>query len=286
MNEQLEKAISDLVSFPILPDAALELIELANSSAFMFRDMVSIIERDPAIAANVMKVANSPENGRAGAVSSINQASEILNIKELAELVMKSATSSYFSTGADDGYVYLIRMRDHSVLTGQVARVLAEEMGQSDSAMFYLAGLIHDVGFLLLSRSFWGSFSGLVSQTSSEDKDIWELEKSEFGATHAEVGARILEKWGLPPALVGGIRFHHNPWEDDKSQELSTIVHFANFLSHYMLDKSAPFDLKKKIDNFLHSPGADLVEKFGFPLTPENFVKLTDKLEEKAGSAK
>jgi len=285
LKEQLEKAISECVAFPILPDAALELIELANSSAFMFRDMVSIIERDPAIAANVMRVANSAENGRMKQIGSINQAAEILNIKELAELVMKSATASYFSTGIDEGYVYLMRMRDHSVLTGQVARVLAEEMGKGDSSMYYLAGLIHDVGFLVFARAFWNSYSELITHNFNEEKEMWELEQEHFGLTHAEVGGMILERWGLPKIISDGIRFHHNPWDDNSTQEMSTIVHFANFLSHYMLDKSAPFDLKKKIDRFLHSKGADLVETYGFPLTPENFIKLTDKLEEKAGLA-
>ncbi|MDH4184107.1 MAG: HDOD domain-containing protein [Nitrospinota bacterium] len=281
MNEQLNKVLDEFTAFPILPDAAIELIELANSSAFLFKDMVAIMERDPSIAANVMKVANSAEHGRQGHVRSINQASELLNIKELAELVMNSAKASYFSTGAEDGYVYLMRTRDHCVLTGRVARILATEMGGQDKNMLFLAGLIHDVGFILLARHYWDSFSALVSHSFSEDREMWEMEKEKYGVSHAEVGALILEKWNIPQEVCGAVRYHHHPWDDDKTQLFSTIVHFANFLSHYMLDRSAPFELKKKIDQFLHSPGADLVEKYGFALTPENFVKFTEKLDEK-----
>jgi len=281
LNEQLEKAIAELSAFPILPDAAIELIELANSSAFLFKDMVSIMERDPSIAANVIQEANTQKHGRKGRIGSINQASDILNIKELAELVMNSATASYFSTGAEDGYVYLIRMRDHGVLTGRVARILAAEMGVMDANMMYLAGLIHDVGFIVLARGFWTEFSGLINQTSGDEKVMWEKEREIFGLSHAEVGAAVLEKWSYPPAIHNAIRFHHRPWDGGEYQQLATIVHFADFLSHYMLDRSAPFDLKKKIDHFLHSPSADLVEKYGFPLTPENFVRMTEQLEEK-----
>ena len=281
MNAELEKAIREMDSLPILPDAAIELIELANTSAFLFKDMVSIIERDPSIAANVMKEANSPAHGRPGQVSSINQASEILNIKELAEMVMKSATASYFSSGADEGYVYLIRMRDHGVLTARVAKALASEMGMMDTKKMYLAGLIHDAGFIVLAKRFWTEFSSIINQTTMEEKGQWEREKDMFGVSHAEVGGAIFDRWNLPPAICQAIRFHHRPWDATDFQQEATIIHFADFLGHYMLDRSAPFDLKKKIDRFLHSPSADLVEKYGFPLTAENFVKITEKLEEK-----
>ena len=281
MNAELETAIDQMDAFPILPDAAIELIELANTSAFLFKDMVSIIERDPSIAANVMKEANSPGHGRPGQVSSINQASEILNIKELAEMVMKSATASYFSSGGEEGYVYLIRMRDHGVLTARIAKVLAAEMGIMDAKMMYLAGLIHDAGFIILAKRFWADFSKIISETSQEEKGQWEKENDVFGISHAEVGGAVFDKWNLPPAICQAIRFHHRPWDAPSFQQEATIIHFADFLGHYMLDRSAPFDLKKKIDRFLHSPGADLVEKYGFSLTAENFVKITEKLDEK-----
>lgn len=228
--EIIEDIIRNIEYFPDRPGAAYEILAQIDRPGTGMDDILKILEYDIAVTTNILKFANSGMFGGCHNINSVKQALECIGIEPLKELITMSASTDIFAGGTGHtGYeTGLGELRRHSQAAAVISRHLvpyipSDSDGQIAAGLF-TACLLHDVGKLILSR-YVGEHDQKIKDLVSETHcDFAEAEKTVIGMTHAEVGARILEKWHFPGQLVTAARYHHQP----EAVPHHTLTHFVS----------------------------------------------------------
>ncbi len=273
-NPKLQKIIQSIESLPTIPEAALKISRLADNENTTVQEIVSVINEDPAIASQLLKVANSPFYGFLGEVSNIDHAVALLGFREIKSVALASAILSNHFSGSRVVDKQLKQLWKHSTLTGFVARLLGDQLGDPDIASLFLAGLIHDLGSIIIIRYMQEEYKILLAQIDSNGGDVSALEKKILGASHSEIGALALKKWKFPPKLISSTLYHHQPWRDQGFTSLSTMIHYADALVRMLGVVPYAGERALHIRGFLNSRGAILVNKLGFDISVEIIERL------------
>lgn len=191
---------------PVVAAAVLDRLGAATTSAGA-AELTSWIELDPALAAAVLHAANMPHLNHAGKVGSIRQAMVVLG-SQMVEAIATGRVATLVMGAEDPGSPASFWPR--SISAGVGARIVARLLGGSpDDA--YTAGLLHDVGDLVLFRG--DPTAHAEATTGATGRTLLDRERQAFGRTHTETGATILREWGLPDRLCAAVRSHHAPAE-------------------------------------------------------------------------
>ncbi len=232
----LEKLLKQAGELPSLPEAYIrvtELLETENSTAFQIGDAV---QTDPALNARILRLINSAYFGLRNPVTSISQAVSLLGRDHLQQVLMGSVLSRVFKDYAIGDFP----LRDfwqHSIKTAIIARQLAMQNASIiDHEAFFTAGLLHDIGWLVIARVNPGAYRVITQIARSEGRDIVEVEKEKIGVTHIDVGVALLKKWGIPGLIIKCVKKHHEPDHVEPLAMETSMVFVANRLSHFPLD--------------------------------------------------
>lgn len=203
------KAIDDL---PTLPSVALEVLSLAHRPDVTIQLVAECIHRDPPLAAKVLRMANSTFYRRGDRqVETLHRAILFLG---LAEIINITTSLSVFSALTSRRAVEVsIREQfwDHSVATGLMARHVDKKLQMRSLGREFVAGLLHDVGKIILDQYFHEEFMAAYNLSREQDRPMYETEMATCGTNHMEVGYYIARKWNLPPYLQDVILWHHKP---------------------------------------------------------------------------
>jgi HD-like signal output (HDOD) protein len=120
----------------------------------------------------------------------------------------------------------------HSLASATACRILGKMQIPEKAEELYLAGMMHDVGYLVLDRFYPGELDEAIRVAHAEKITVAAAEQKLFGFDHGDVGGMLARKWGLPKPLEQAIHFHHRVAEDDVHPELTSIVSVADFLAH------------------------------------------------------
>jgi len=191
---------------PPLNEVARHLLSLIGGERTSAGDLDRVIRNDQALTARVLKVANSAAYGKSRRVSSLTEAVMLMGDARLADLVLGVSLDQALGEGALADFAE--RAWDHSIDCAAVARALARLQGQVDPDTAFVAGLMHDIGLLVLARAAPTEIAGLLA---SRPADQLAAERQLLGLNHPQVGLRLLEKWNLPPHLCEAVRLHHAP---------------------------------------------------------------------------
>lgn len=228
MNQNIRKQIHDQAhNIPPLPEVVTRVLTLTESADASASEVARVVSMDQAMAARVLRLANSAHYGLPKQVSSVHQAVMVLGFSGLRQLILAAGLNS-LTAGKFSGY-FLGKgeLWRHSMASASGADLLAEWVGFNREEAF-TAGLMHDIGKLVLAK-FLGSRYDLVRQfTCNEGKSFLEAERQLFETDHAEVGGLVAKEWNLPPALVQAIAVHHAPLESGNVDPLVCIVHLAD----------------------------------------------------------
>jgi HD-like signal output (HDOD) protein len=206
--EKIEKTIDFL---PPMPPVATELAAVLSSDDVDLGTIARIISRDPSMAANVLKTANSAAYGLASKVTGIDQAIGLLGTNEIASLCMCYGVARGLTPPPRTVTVDLDRFWRHSVATGVIARKVWGKLETGRGEQLYIAGLIHDVGCLVLDRLSHEVYAAILDLTRKENISVLEAERHILGASHDVAGGLLLERWSLPDIFIECARCHHAP---------------------------------------------------------------------------
>jgi len=221
--------IAKVEAFPSLPDATTKLLSLLDDSNAAVVEIEEILRMDPGLTANVLKLSNSAYFGFSSAIGSIHKAIVLLGAKRLMQLVMTSCVNSLMSKAVPGYDLSPGEMWRHSIAVSVAAEGLIEELDAPEADEIFTAALLHDVGKLVLGE-FMQDDIKKIEKIVSKDVSFETAEQIVFGTDHAQIGAKILEKWGLPAEIVNAVRWHHDPDAADAASTLIDIVHVANVL--------------------------------------------------------
>lgn len=252
-NEALRRIVSELESLPVLPGLYTELTEAVSNPHTSMADVGQIIERDPGMSAKVLQMVNSAFFGTSRSVANVQQAVTFLGLPQIRQLLLVLEVFNSFEQPKNKKlrYFSMTYEREHALLTAKIARAL---VSAKDADHAFTGGVLHDVGKLVLATGLPDRFAEVFHRSLIEDRRIDQLERSEFGVSHAEVGAYLLALWGLPDPVVEAVAFHHRPdLVQHESFDVVSAVHVANYLGDPRPDK--PLYLRDLSEDYLDNLG-------------------------------
>lgn len=224
---QLHERVAQL---PPLPEAVVAMVSTLDEGKASIRDVAGLLQRDQALTARVLRLANSAFYGVPGRVASAHDAVNLIGLRSLRSLVATAALAQSFAQPRATALNLGVFWR-HTVAVAFAARSLAAAHAL-DEEMAYTAGLLHDVGRLALAAHFPQAHGALLQAGRQGLPGGRRLERRLLGTDHAEVGAIVAEHWHLPNPVVVVIARHHHPPEAAESATLVDIVHVADALAH------------------------------------------------------
>jgi putative nucleotidyltransferase with HDIG domain len=225
-----DKILPGIKNLPPMPQVVMEIHNQLSAENINIKKIADSIETDQALASEVLRLANSACYGMSGWISSIQSALTMMGLKGLLEAVAMAGCQRLL-TGKLPGYGYEAEdFWRHSLAVAFGCKILALLKNPGISEAAYLAGLIHDVGKLVLDRFVAEKKTEIESFMQSEQRTLLDAEIDFFGCSHAKVAGEICKRWKFPPVLWNAITWHHNPSGSNKDL-LSYILHMADQLA-------------------------------------------------------
>lgn len=251
LKDQLFKAVKDLPPMPKVLFKIQKLLLDPNSDA---EQIAGYIETDQALAAKVLKMANSPFYGMTGKVSTIQHAAIILGFQTLRELTTMAGFSAIMGKKLPGYGYYSDELWKHSLGVALASRLIAEKIDPDIASDALTAGLIHDLGKLILDPYVHDQREAFDEFIENKNQTFLIAERQILGFDHAEIASEICSYWKFPDSLTLAIKYHHNPSVSNGS-EMAFILHLADYIavlsgSGYDLDEI--LDIKEEgTDKFL-----------------------------------
>lgn len=225
--DQLVSSVSYLVS---PPEIHFRLEEVLESPHAGWQDMADVVSQDPNLSARLLKLANSAFHGRRN-IETLSRAVALLGTRVLYDLAVGVAALGVFQK-IPVGLVDVSVFWRHSLYTAIIAKLLARRCNVLHPERLFVAGLLHDVGCLVLYMTHPEEMREALLIAKGDEELIARKEQELLGFDHAEVGARLLQVWKLPESTTEAIRHHHNPAAAPDLTLDIAIVHLASVLAN------------------------------------------------------
>ncbi len=235
-HRSVESLISDNIKLISSPSIFFELKGVIDNSGSNIENINEVISKDPALVAQLLKIANSAVYGFPSKVETIPQAISIVGTQQLLSLVLASTTIKQFNS-VPIMDVSMENFWHHSLYCALISRSIAYNMGLVNPEQYFVMGLLHDIGKLLMYTLEPQKSCQLLNNMANSDVGRLTLEKDIFGFTHAALGAELLRQWKLPNSIVQSIANHHDLESNNGFGEGAAVVYVADGLTNAV----APF---------------------------------------------
>ena len=230
--KRVKKIVRSIKKISSLPTVFSRVNELLNDPTSCAADFVKVISQDQALTARLLRLANSAFYGFPSRIDTVTRAIIIIGFRQLRDLVLATSVLDVFRGVGEDNSFSIEAFWRHSLACGVASRVLTIYKREENPERYFVAGLLHDIGRLVLLESCPEQYREVFMITKEENRLMYEVEGDVFGFTHAEVGKELLSLWRLPPSLEDAVGFHHDPRGGDSSSSYEDVVHIANILVH------------------------------------------------------
>jgi signal transduction histidine kinase/HD-like signal output (HDOD) protein len=211
---QLRKTISNQLStlkhLPTLPHILLQLIKVCNTENGSLKDISSIIEKDPALTGKILKLVNSAYFAPPRKIARVDDAVGLLGTNAVKNIAICSSVHEVFHKASQNALFNMKTFWWHSLRCAILARLLSKSARLNDPDEAFLSGMLHDIGKVVLWVNFPKQYAELL--TAYQDRpDLVIAGETQMGATHAEVGAWLLERWSFQSFIADAVLYHHYP---------------------------------------------------------------------------
>ena len=222
----LVAGIRDLVT---LPEVALRIARMVDDPTSSAPDIGREISKDAALTSRLLRIANSAAYGQHGKVATISRAIAVLGVRQVRDLTVGLTAIRTFE-GIGNELVTMESFWRHSLLCGIAAGYLAARRGGSRDDSPFVAGLLHDIGQLVIYSRAPGPAKKalLMCVDAADDLGMYLCERASIGFDHGAVGAALARNWGLPKSLQECIEFHHEPERATEHPLAVALIHIAN----------------------------------------------------------
>jgi HD-like signal output (HDOD) protein len=225
------------------------------------------------LALKILKIANSAFFNSLGKVSSLDHALVKLGLNEIKSIVLGFSVQNFFSTSEDHTFERA-RFWKHGIVCSQIAKYLGALYRVRNDDSLFLAGLIHDMGKVVLDQYFHEDFLKVIEHISEHQTSFSKAEKLVTGTTHYQIAAKLLKQWKFPNQIILQVFYHHAPWYDKDFQTHSIIVYLSNLFAKWT--GFTCHAQEKIIDpkSFADSSEIKFVIKNGFDLDAETLDRM------------
>jgi HD-like signal output (HDOD) protein len=265
-NSALYHLVANTGDLAALPTTVVDLLYLFKEADASAQKVVEILHRDPAMTANVLKLSNSAFYGARREIASVQEALVMLGNRAVVTMAFASGMAPVMRRDLEGYNVSRSRFWNHSIVAAAASSFAAERLGYPErKCEAFTAGLVHDVGMLVIDAHLVASGKTLV--TAEPAFDVSGSERRLLGFDHCEAGAMLADNWGFPAGLTESIRFHHDPHLAVQGKNVVRSVGVGNLLA---------LIIEQHLDPHTHPLVLGLLEKLN--LEAEFVASLRDDL--------
>jgi len=241
MVEALEDLIESAVTIPAMPATLVEVERVIDSENASAAEAWRIIERDPSLAVQILRLVNSAAHGVRQPVNTIHVACSLAGLQAIKHIVVRATALDLLANGRHRkvGRINVAWLWDHSFKTALAAQLLVDSVpwslgfGRDDA---YTCGLVHDIGKVLLLEGEPGELEKALELSQRTGLPLAKAEEETMGFNHAHVAGLLLRRWNIDPLLQEAVMHHHGASDDPEGWVLGFLVHAANSIAHEVAD--------------------------------------------------
>jgi putative nucleotidyltransferase with HDIG domain len=191
------------------------------------------IEKEPDLTARLLRLSNSSFYGFSTRLSTVTEAISLIGIQQVQDLILASSIIAQFNNVEED-FVTMESFWQHSLACGIGARLLATEKRLPKADKFFVAGLLHDIGRLVLFSRAPQPTKDVFQLYRSERILLYEAERRVLGFDHQQIAAAVMQQWRFPTNLIQAVASHHQPDAAEGARQEASVVHLADHLVNAM----------------------------------------------------
>lgn len=222
--QYIKRITQSLISLPTLPTLTAQLFELVEGERGQLEALEQIVSGDPVLAARVLKIINA----KGESVTGIHKAIDKLGVEQVKDICMEVSMSRTFEL--KNSKIDLQKFWDHCNSVGIVARIVAQKYEPSLVTDAYTAGLLHDIGKIVLMQYMGAEFEQATMFSKNRPCELCVAEKELLGVDHGQIGAWLAENWQLPRSIAEVMQYHHDLSRAEINKSLVALVSFADIL--------------------------------------------------------
>jgi len=228
-NAMLEKArliVENIDDLPTIPVVATQVLQLLDQPDVQIEEVADLMLSDQVMTARVMKMINSPVYKPEHEITSLKRALVYLGLRHIREVALTTSFISAFDE--NKGAMEIGVFWEHSFGVGMVSKIIAKKVGYPDLEKAYIAGIIHNLGEVLLSNFMRDEFQAVLDHIKDKPIKLVDAEIEQLGTSHCEIGFCMAKKWNFPEAYCEVIALHHTPSEAIIDPVLCAIVNLSD----------------------------------------------------------
>lgn len=221
------RQIDDLSNLPTLPGVVKVLTTMVEDEHVSANDIGNVVSKDQVLSAKILRLVNSPVYGFPGRISSVTHALVLLGFNVVKGLVL--GTAIFDTMGREAKGLW-----EHSLGVAVLSRRLAKELKAAQPEEIMVAGLLHDLGKVVLSFLSPEVYREIREEAAARRCHVAQVERDLLGIDHTRVAMLVADRWHLPVRLAEALTYHHNPMRAKHYQDVACIVHLADILARAM----------------------------------------------------
>ena len=219
----LRSRVENISNIPTIPSVLKQLSTIIENPKISLNEISHFVSKDPALTTKILQMVNSALYGFPGRISSVNHAVMLLGLNVVKGLLLSVSVFEIMHKA-------MIGLREHSIGVAIASKILAQKKGLKEPEEVFVAGLLHDVGKVILTLVYPEDYDKTVKEAEAAGISIFEAERNHFSETHAAVAGWLSEKWHFPKKLCDCIANHHRPQVSTLAPLETAIVHMADIL--------------------------------------------------------
>lgn len=231
MTVQPQELVKRSMEIPSLPLIFTRIDEAVNNPRSSLADIGKIISEDSSLIARLLQIVNSALYNFPSKIETISRAVTIVGTQQLRDLALATSVMKLFR-GIPENLLSMEDFWRHSIACGVAARVLASLRREANVERFFVAGILHDIGRLILFLECPDSVRPMLSRCKENCELLYIVESEEFGFDHAAAGRVALQNWKLPSSLEEIVACHHDPAAASRYPLETALIHIADILTH------------------------------------------------------
>lgn len=217
-------------SLPLIHERLNQAINHPRSS---IADITKVITGDAGLSSRILKLANSPMYGYYSKIDSIAKAVTIIGTQQLRDMAMAIFVMGVFR-GIPKDLINMTSFWQHSITCGIIARILATCRRDTNVERFFLAGMLHDIGQLILCARTPELAREMITASKESATPLFTIQRSLLGFDHGDVGGELLKRWKIPAIIAEPVACHHAPGRAELYPMEASIMHVADVIGHAM----------------------------------------------------